>query len=66
VIRVNKSTFRFGSAPKICQVNSSQERIADSSSTKAVQLFIRTHNETLTVAAMRVYDPDCSPVGIKG
>jgi hypothetical protein len=38
--------------------------IADSSSTNASQLFIRTHNETLSVVAMRVSDPDRSPVGI--
>jgi len=28
------------------------------------QLFIRTHNETLSVAAMRVNNPDRSPVAI--
>jgi hypothetical protein len=28
------------------------------------QLFIRMHNETLAVVAIRVCDPDCSPVGI--
>jgi hypothetical protein len=28
------------------------------------QLFIRMHNETLSVAAMCVCNPDCSPVGI--
>jgi hypothetical protein len=27
---------------------------------KSRQLFIRTHTETLSVAAMRVCDPDCS------
>jgi hypothetical protein len=31
---------------------------------KRSQLFIRTHNETLSVVAMRVCNPDCSPVGI--
>jgi hypothetical protein len=31
---------------------------------KRSQLFIRVHNETLSVAAMRVCNPDCSPVGI--
>jgi hypothetical protein len=40
-------------------------RITDSSSTNG-QLFIRTHNEALTVAAMRVSNPDRLPVGIKG
>jgi hypothetical protein len=28
------------------------------------QFFIRTHNESLSVAAMRVSNPDRSPVGI--
>jgi hypothetical protein len=31
---------------------------------KRRQLFIRVHNEALTVAAMRVSNPDGSPVGI--
>jgi hypothetical protein len=31
---------------------------------KGGQLFIRTHNETLSVAAMCVNNPDRSPVGI--
>ena len=31
---------------------------------KRSQLFIRTHNEPLSVVAMRVCDPDRSPVGI--
>ena len=31
---------------------------------KRSQLFIRTHNKTLSVAAMRVCNPDRSPVGI--
>ena len=33
---------------------------------KRRQLFIRTHNETLSVAAMCVSNPDRSPVGIHG
>jgi hypothetical protein len=28
------------------------------------QLFIRSHNETLSVVAVRVCNPDRSPVGI--
>jgi hypothetical protein len=32
---------------------------------KRAQLFIRTHNETLSVVAMCVCNPDCSPVGIE-
>jgi hypothetical protein len=31
---------------------------------KRSQLFIRANNETLSVAAMRISNPDCSPVGI--
>jgi hypothetical protein len=30
------------------------------------QLFTRTHHETLSVAAMRVGDPDCLPLRIHG
>jgi hypothetical protein len=33
---------------------------------KRSQFFIRMHNETVSVAAMRVSNPDCAPVGIKG
>jgi hypothetical protein len=33
---------------------------------KRGQLFIRTHNVPLSVAAMRVNDPDCSPARIDG
>ena len=31
---------------------------------KRRQLFVRTHNEKLSVAAMCVCNPDCSPLGI--
>jgi hypothetical protein len=31
---------------------------------KRRQLLIRSHNETLSVAAMRVNNPDCSPFTI--
>jgi hypothetical protein len=31
---------------------------------KSSQLFIRTHNEAFSVAAMRVNNPERSPVGI--
>jgi hypothetical protein len=31
---------------------------------KTRQLFIRPRNETLSVVAMRVNNPDCSPLGI--
>jgi hypothetical protein len=33
---------------------------------KRRQLFIRTHNEMLSVIAMRVRNPDCSPARIHG
>jgi hypothetical protein len=39
-------------------------RIAYSSSTKVVSFFIHVHNETLSVVAGRVCNPDRSPVGI--
>jgi hypothetical protein len=42
------------------KTKSQQLQIADSSSMKAVS-FIRTHNETLSVAAMFVSNPDCAP-----
>jgi hypothetical protein len=31
---------------------------------KRSQLFIGVHNETLSVVAVRVSNPDCSPVGL--
>jgi hypothetical protein len=31
---------------------------------KRRQLFIRTHNETLSVVAMCVNNPDCSPLRV--
>jgi hypothetical protein len=33
---------------------------------KSRQLFIRTNNEPLSVAAMRVSNPDCSSLRIHG
>jgi len=33
---------------------------------KRRQLFLSTHNEALPIAAMRVSNKDCSPVGIHG
>jgi hypothetical protein len=30
----------------------------------AVRFFVRSHNETLPVGAVRVCNPDCSPFGI--
>jgi hypothetical protein len=31
---------------------------------KRSQLFIRVYNKTLSIVAMRVFNSDCSPVGI--
>src|SRR5216117_3818147 len=31
---------------------------------KSTQLFIRTHNEAFSVVAMRIGNPDCSPMRI--
>jgi hypothetical protein len=47
-----------------CQANLPQARIADSKFQKRSQLFIRAHNEPLIVAAMRVNNPDRSPIGV--
>jgi hypothetical protein len=33
---------------------------------KCSQFFVRPHNETLSVVAVRVGNPDRSPVGIQG
>jgi hypothetical protein len=33
---------------------------------KRSQLIIRMHNETLSVAAMRISNPDRAPLGING
>jgi hypothetical protein len=50
--------------------NPFSERLAPASANhrfkfqKRSQLFIRTHNETLSVVAVRVSNEDCSPVRI--
>jgi hypothetical protein len=44
----------------------STERIANSSFHKRGQLFIGTHNKTFSASAMRISNPDCSPLGING
>jgi hypothetical protein len=64
VIRVNKSTFRFGSAPKLGQLKaaSADRRFKFQ---KSRQLFICAHNETLPVA-VRVSNPDGPTVRING
>jgi hypothetical protein len=37
-----------------CQANSPRERVADSSFHRSSQLFIRVHNQTLSVVVLRV------------
>jgi hypothetical protein len=49
-----------------CQHNSLEARIADSSSRKALSFSSGVHNEALSVVAMRVSNPDCSPLRING
>jgi hypothetical protein len=69
VLRLIQIRLTVSSLEKIwlaCQTNSPQRRIADSSSTKAANLSIRVHNKTLSIVAMRVSNPDCSPVAIQG
>jgi hypothetical protein len=41
-------------------------RIAGFKFQKCGQLFLSANNETLSVAAMRVSNPDRSPLGING
>jgi hypothetical protein len=33
---------------------------------KRSQLFVRVHDETLSIATVRISNPDCSPFGING
>ena len=49
----------------ICQANSATPNRRFEFDERS-QLFIGAHNETLSVAAMRVRNPDRSPVGIHG
>jgi hypothetical protein len=42
------------------------DRIADSSSAKRGQQFIGPHDETPSIVAMCVNNPDCAPLGING
>jgi hypothetical protein len=66
LIQIGLSTPSLAKTTPACQANSPHAQIADSSSKNRRQLFIRSHNETLSVAAMRVSNPDGSPVRIKG
>jgi hypothetical protein len=56
---------RFGYLAAQIELKAGNKRVADSSSTKDSQRFIRPHNETLSVA-MSVRNPDRSPFAIDG
>jgi len=53
-----------------CSLLAARVRLPDGSANrrfkfkKCGRLLIRVHNETLSVVAVRVCNPDCSPVGI--
>ena len=51
----------LGAAKSSCGSGSANRRLQFH---KRSQLFIRTHNETLAVVAMRVRNPERPPVGI--
>jgi hypothetical protein len=53
----------FEKTPSVCQGNLPQVRIVASSSRKCRQLFFYAHNETLSIAAMRIGDK-IEPVAI--
>jgi len=52
--------------PPACQANSPPGANHRFEFKKSRQLFIRTHNKALSVAAMRVSNEDRSPFGIHG
>jgi hypothetical protein len=54
----------FGKISPACRGYSPQAQIADSSSNKGSQAFIRTRNKTLPAAAMCVCNPDRATVEI--
>jgi hypothetical protein len=62
LIQIRSATPSFEKLTPARQAHSPHALIADSSSNKHSQLFIRTHNEPLPVSAMRVSTPDRSPV----
>jgi hypothetical protein len=60
-----RSRRRSSTIQKIGAVNPlTASRQSPLPASKAGQLFIRTHNEALSVTAMRVSNPDRSPAGI--
>jgi hypothetical protein len=54
----------FGKTAPACQCQKLRPPSHHSRFYKRRQPFIRTHNETLSIVAMRVSNPDCSPAGI--
>jgi hypothetical protein len=56
----------FGKISSTVKTIRRKAQIADSSSRKARQLLIEANNEAFSVGAMRVSDPNCSPLGING
>ncbi len=62
----------FTSTPDSCIWDLSPMRLGaakearESAKCKSSQLFIRTHNETLSVVAVRINNPNCSPLRING
>jgi hypothetical protein len=47
-----------------CQARNPQPGIRRFEFEKSSQFFIRVHNETLSVVAVRIRNPDCLPSGI--
>jgi len=66
LIRIRLTTPSLPKIVRVCQDNSPQLRNRRFQFEKRGQLFIGTHNETLSVVAMRVNNPDRSPVRING
>jgi len=66
LIRIRLSDAESGKISLGCQAAKAATANRRFQFYKRRQLFIRSHNETLSVAAMSVCDPDCSPFAIQG
>jgi len=66
LIRIRLSDAESGKISLGCQAAKAATANRRFQFYKRSQLFIRVHNETLSVAAMSVCDPDCSPFAIQG
>jgi hypothetical protein len=64
LIQVRSNDAEFEKISPNCQTNSPQAPDRQFQFDKRSQHFIRAHNETFSVVAMRVGNPDCSPVEI--